>query len=311
MRKKQTTGSSSSSQSKAAQKKRKDPPLPSSDQKFIEKYKKEICETIRTSPLTFRQLDRFSALLFRCQMEQVSKDLYDLSDYENSDDSSYDEEWNSEYDEDEEEEEDEDFAEPPSKKAPKLVAGQTTKSGKANSSVGSSSSSAKASPSTSNNFYEVKIALPAHKFHRVIRIPTLNTTLHHFHDIIMNAFSWSDCHLHKFQTHRGTYSDTTMSEKGKEERKVRLDDVLNNEYRYMSYVYDFSSEWEIDIELKKIIDENTMRRGALELGLTVPENLSQFIYCVDGRGGEIDEEEGDVSGKFNVKAANKGLKIRW
>jgi len=143
-----------------------------------------------------------------------------------------------------------------------------------------------------------------YKFDRLVRFPVANTTLHHLHNLIMKAFKWNDDHLHEFNTCLGSFTDRTLAEMGKEERQCPLVRVLSEGTKGMGYVYDFASEWDVNISLKAILTEEEMKDGAQKLGIQVPNDLSCFAYISGGKGGIIDEESGEMDGKFNIKKEN-------
>ncbi len=91
------------------------------------------------------------------------------------------------------------------------------------------------------------------------------------HDIIQEAFGWTDSHLHGFGSGPGYYALDTEhylcpfeEEEGKDgipEAKVRLDEVLADVGDKLFYVYDFGDDWQHIIKLEAVLrrDDHTPR----------------------------------------------------
>ena len=80
-------------------------------------------------------------------------------------------------------------------------------------------------------------------------------TLAKLHRIVQTAMGWYDSHLHQFivgDTYYGVPSIDDLSEV-KDERKVRLDQILSRPGRKIVYEYDFGDGWEHDIVLEKVV----------------------------------------------------------
>ncbi|KAL9641995.1 hypothetical protein ABK040_004051 [Willaertia magna] len=143
-------------------------------------------------------------------------------------------------------------------------------------------------------YYTIKVAVQKHNFFRVLRIPS-DINLTKLHELIMNLLGWSDSHLHVFEDQTGrSFTDKIRNDKATEaldERGVLLRDVMAHERSTLNYTYDLASEWKMIITLQ-------------EKGASAEE---QEFFCLSGRGGDLDEEEGTKSGKFNKTNVNKQL----
>jgi hypothetical protein len=74
------------------------------------------------------------------------------------------------------------------------------------------------------------------------------------HDAIQAAMGWTDSHLHEFDANgdrfgvpEGAYDEV------EDERKVRLDELLENPKDRLKYLYDFGDGWEHTVTLEKIL----------------------------------------------------------
>lgn len=82
-----------------------------------------------------------------------------------------------------------------------------------------------------------------------------DTRLDALHDILQIAMGWTDSHLHQFiadETYYGLPHPGDFYEV-KDERKVRLDQLLKAPNDKMGYEYDFGDSWEHLILLEKIL----------------------------------------------------------
>ncbi len=161
---------------------------------------------------------------------------------------------------------------------------------------------------------------------RRVQVPG-DITLAKLHRVIQAVMGWYDSHLHQFivgKTYYGVPSLDEFSElELKDERKVRLDQVLSKLKQKMVYEYDFGDGWEHDIVLEKVLplDSNTRYPVCLEGARACPpedcggvggyENFLEAIRDPDHEehdeylgwiGGEFDPEE------FDIVLANRELK---
>ncbi|MEX0806068.1 MAG: plasmid pRiA4b ORF-3 family protein [Candidatus Binatia bacterium] len=139
--------------------------------------------------------------------------------------------------------------------------------------------------------YQLKISL------RDIR-PTIwrrlqvrgDVTLAKLHRIIQAAMGWYDSHLHQFivgETCYGVPSREDLSEV-KDEKKVRLDQILSRPGRKMVYEYDFGDGWEQEILLEKVLQ---------------PDSKVRYPRCIGGARACPPEDCGGVPGYANFLEA--------
>jgi hypothetical protein len=101
---------------------------------------------------------------------------------------------------------------------------------------------------------------------------------------------WSDSHLHQFrigQTYYGTPSRDDFAAV-RDERKVRLDEVLRKPKQWMAYEYDFGDGWEHSIVLEKNFPADPKAR---------------YPICLRGARACPPEDCGGVPGYENLLAA--------
>jgi hypothetical protein len=145
------------------------------------------------------------------------------------------------------------------------------------------------------------------------------------HRIIQATMGWYDSHLHQFivgQTYYGVPDPDDLSEV-KDEKKVRLDQVLSRPGRKIIYEYDFGDGWEHAIVLEKVLSIDSKARGPLCLDgarACPPEDCggvpgyADFLKAIrdpdheeheqmlEWFGGEFDPEE------FHLDLVNQALK---
>lgn len=161
---------------------------------------------------------------------------------------------------------------------------------------------------------------------RRVEVPK-DITLAKLHRILQVAMGWYDSHLHQFIVGKNYYGEPSLDEFSeldlKDERKVRLGQVLSKPKQRMVYEYDFGDGWEHDIVLEKVLppDSNTRYPVCLEGAQACPpedcggvggyENFLDAIRDPDHEehdeylewiGGEFDPE------KFDIALANRELK---
>ncbi len=145
------------------------------------------------------------------------------------------------------------------------------------------------------------------------------------HRIIQEVMGWFDGHLHQFivgQIYYGIPSREDISEV-KDEKKVRLDQILSVPGRRIVYEYDFGDGWEHVIVLEKILSPDSKARypRCLDGARACPPEDCGGIYgyadfleairepeheeheeTLEWIGGEFDQEE------FDLEAVNQSLK---
>jgi len=110
-------------------------------------------------------------------------------------------------------------------------------------------------PAKSNQIYPVKITLKDSKppIWRRVEVPDI-ITLAQLHQIIQVAMGWYDSHLHQFTIGRIHYGvpDPDDFEEVRDERRVRLNQILTEPKQMLVYEYDFGDGWEHVVLLEKI-----------------------------------------------------------
>ena len=152
-----------------------------------------------------------------------------------------------------------------------------------------------------------------------------DVTLAKLHRIIQEVMGWFDGHLHQFIVGRIYYGvpDPDDLSETRDERKVRLDQILSVPGRKIVYEYDFGDGWEREIVLEKILspDPKTRYPRCLDGARACPPEDCGGIYgyadfleairnpeheeheeMLEWIGGEFDQEE------FDLEAVNQSLK---
>lgn len=152
-----------------------------------------------------------------------------------------------------------------------------------------------------------------------------DVTLAKLHRIIQEVMGWFDGHLHQFIVGRIYYGvpDPDDLSETRDERKVRLDQILSVPGRKIVYEYDFGDGWEREIVLEKILspDPKTRYPRCLDGARACPPEDCGGIYgyadfleairnpeheeheeMLEWIGGEFDPEE------FDLEAVNQSLK---
>lgn len=152
-----------------------------------------------------------------------------------------------------------------------------------------------------------------------------DVTLAKLHRIIQEVMGWFDGHLHQFIVGRIYYGvpDPDDLSETRDERKVRLDQILSVAGRRIVYEYDFGDGWEHTIVLEKILAPDSKARypRCLDGARACPPEDCGGIYgyadfleaignpeheeheeMLEWIGGEFDPEE------FDIVLANRGLK---
>ncbi len=115
-----------------------------------------------------------------------------------------------------------------------------------------------------------------------------DVTLAKLHRIIQEVMGWYDSHLHQFivgKTYYGVPSLDEFSELDlKDERKVKLNQVLSRPKQKIIYEYDFGDGWEHEILLEKMLP---------------PDSKAHYPVCVGGARACPPEDCGGVGGYAN------------
>jgi len=110
-----------------------------------------------------------------------------------------------------------------------------------------------------------------------------DTTLEHLHYILQVAMGWTNSHLHQFivgQTYYGEPHPDYGSEM-RDERRVRLNQIVTGEGSKFRYEYDFGDSWLHNLLVEKVLP---------------PEPGQQYPVCIKGKRACPPEDVGGVWG---------------
>lgn len=92
-------------------------------------------------------------------------------------------------------------------------------------------------------------------------------TLDKLHQVIQAAMGWSDTHMHQFEIDNVCYGrpdpDFDMGEPVRDERRVRLNRLIDQGVRQFDYSYDFGDQWDHRITVEDVISPREERPIAL------------------------------------------------
>ena len=151
----------------------------------------------------------------------------------------------------------------------------------------------KSKKATETPIYQIKVTLEDSKppIWRRLLVRS-DVTLAKLHDIIQAAFGWWDYHLHQFvvgETYYGVpdpdYDDYLEM---RDERKVRLHQVVPQEGLKFRYDYDFGDGWLHQVLLEKILP---------------PEPGQEVPLCITGRRACPPEDVGGMWGYYHFLEA--------
>src|SRR4051794_24697397 len=139
-------------------------------------------------------------------------------------------------------------------------------------------------PTTPNQIYQLKITLRDSKppIWRRVEVPD-TVTLAQLHQIIQASMGWYDSHLHQFTVGRIHYGvpDPDDFEEVRDERRVRLNQILTEPKQKLVYEYDFGDGWEHVMLLEKVL---------------APEQGTEYPRCIAGKRACPPEDVGGVWG---------------
>ena len=144
-----------------------------------------------------------------------------------------------------------------------------------------------------NSVYQLKITLTGSTLPIWRRVQVRgNTSLSRLHAILQIVMGWTDSHLHEFVIRDTRYGMADMEwdplERPKDERRVRLGQLVTEENDRFTYEYDFGDGWAHEIVVEKILP--------LEPGLPYPR-------CIAGKRACPPEDVGGMSGYAHFLAA--------
>lgn len=109
---------------------------------------------------------------------------------------------------------------------------------------------------SSVSVYQFKVTLRDSKppIWRRIQVRS-DTTLYKLHQTLQVVMGWSDYHLHQFVIHGAYYGtpDPEFDYEVKNEKRVKLNQVISGEKEKFVYEYDFGDSWKHVILLEKIL----------------------------------------------------------
>ncbi len=139
--------------------------------------------------------------------------------------------------------------------------------------------------------YQMKVTLAdiSPPIWRKIQV-TSDTTLGKLHQILQVTMGWSDYHLHEFIIGGTSYGKPDKEDmfKVKNEKNVKLSQVVSGERARFTYIYDFGDYWQHRILIEKILP--------LEPG-------TQYPICIKGKRAGPPEDCGGASGYYDFLEA--------
>ena len=177
--------------------------------------------------------------------------------------------------------------------------------------------------------YELKVALRGTEppIWRRFRLRD-DVTLLKLHEMLQVIMGWTDSHLHQFIFH-GTYygrPDPDLPGPRRDERKVRLGDVLKKPRDRLTYEYDFGDSWDHELILEQVLPHEPRARYPVILagkGACPPEDcggIPGYYRLLEALAHPTDPERQEllewVGGKFDpecfdVGALNRALHGGW
>ncbi|MBE1878478.1 plasmid pRiA4b ORF-3 family protein [Myceligenerans sp. TRM 65318] len=146
-------------------------------------------------------------------------------------------------------------------------------------------------------------------------------TLEVVHQVLQDAFGWTDSHLHRFALGGGAWdrdaelflcpydvADPDNDEDGTPEQEVRLDEVLTEAADRLSYVYDYGDNWAVTLRLEKVLDHRPDSPAAACRGgrMAAPPDDSRGEYLHGGLAAVVDDPE-----HFEAAEVNEALGRPW
>jgi len=103
--------------------------------------------------------------------------------------------------------------------------------------------------------YQLKITLVDIKPTIWRQVQVKDCTLAKLHDLILTCMGWDGYHLHAFEIGGEQYSepDPDGMMEARDERKVKLSQLVAKGYKKFSYTYDFGDNWDHTILVEKTL----------------------------------------------------------
>lgn len=144
-------------------------------------------------------------------------------------------------------------------------------------------------------------------------------TLGVVHQVIQDAFGWSDSHLHRFalggsvwdrdaQLFLCPYDVAEGEDEGTAEEQVRLDQVLNEPGDGLRYVYDYGDDWQLRLRLETSLPAmpGTPPAVCVDGRRAAPPEDSRFEYMNDGLATLVEDPD-----RFEPAEVNELLERPW
>src|SRR5665647_2536929 len=126
------------------------------------------------------------------------------------------------------------------------------------------------------HIYQMKVTLEDSKppIWRRIQVPS-TVTLYRLHMILQVAMGWSNYHLHEFNIDGGHYGEPSPDNayKVRNEKTVKLSQVVSKEGAKFAYIYDFGDYWYHKTWLKRFCHQNQINTILFVLKAKVPALL--------------------------------------
>jgi hypothetical protein len=111
--------------------------------------------------------------------------------------------------------------------------------------------------------------------------------LDRFHDTIQAAMGWLDYHMHVFSAEAGDYGSADPELGHRDERRITLARVLEEQGDRLIYTYDFGDDWDHEVTLEQELPA---------------EPGSVYPRCVAGKGACPPEDCGGAWGYMDLRA---------
>lgn len=177
--------------------------------------------------------------------------------------------------------------------------------------------------------YQLKVTLRGSSppIWRRVQVPA-DLTLDRLHRVLQVVMGWTDSHLHQFQvgeTYFGT-PNPEFSFEVKNEKRIRLSEVLRRPKARMVYEYDFGDGWEHDVVLEAAVPATPRGRYPLVLAgkrRCPPEDvggIGGYYHFLEAMGDPNHPEHRDMKEwwdapfdpeEFDVKEINFAIHGGW
>jgi hypothetical protein len=105
--------------------------------------------------------------------------------------------------------------------------------------------------------YQIKVGLRGSKppIWRRLEVPA-DISLARLHTVIQIAFGWGDSHMHVYETPYGDFGTADADLGHRSDTRVTLEQVAPAVRSKLRYTYDFGDDWDHDILVEKVLDQN-------------------------------------------------------